>query len=120
MEREENIVKYEVNRESNICKNEENTHMSILISRHAQQRLQQRGISIQAVPIIRRYGKRTYVNGAESYSINKSDRPSVERHLKETMSPEEYSKVSKDLDCYIIVKNNNLVTAAHRTQRLRN
>ena len=93
--------------------------MQYRYTKHAQKRLQQRGITDLTVRLICKYGKRSYKNGGESYCINKNSRLRLEKDLKKRLSSREYRKVIKHLDCYVIISGGEILTVAHRNKRLR-
>lgn len=121
----ENTLKYKMYKANPCAKNlylytkeEESSQLHYTI--HVQQRLQQRGIPQQTIHVIHRYGKRSFSRGAETYCINKAARRSVDLYLKANLPPKEYRKISKHLDCYIIIKNNIVITIGNRNRRRRN
>lgn len=93
--------------------------MNYRYTKHAQRRLQQRGIPDMAVRLICKYGKRSYSNGGESYCINKKSHLRLEKDLKERLNDREYRKIIKHLDCYVIISGEEILTVAHRTKRQR-
>ena len=88
-------------------------------TKHAQKRLQQRAIPELSVKVIRRYGKRGYHKGAEVYRINKKSRHRLKEYLKAHMSKQEYRRVIECLECYVVVSDGDVITAGHRTTRLK-
>lgn len=88
-------------------------------TKHGRKRLQQRAIPDLAVKVIRRYGKRRYHKGAEVYCIDRKARDRLEEYLQTYMSKREYRKIVKYLECYIVVSNGDVITAAHRNIRLK-
>ena len=88
-------------------------------TKHAQKRTQQRAIPDMAVKVIRHYGKRRYHKGAEVYCIDKKARALLEQYLQTYMSKQEYRKIVKHLDCYIVVSDGDVITVAHRNIRLK-
>ena len=88
-------------------------------TKHAQKRLQQRGIPDMAVRLICKYGKRSYYKGGESYCINKRNRRRLEKDLKARLDSREFRRIVKSLDCYVVLSGDEIITVAHRTKRLR-
>ena len=88
-------------------------------TKHAQMRRQQRAIPDMAIKIIHRYGERSYYKGGESYCINKKSRHRLIEYLKTYMNDKEYRQIIEYLDCYVVVSDGDIITVAHRTQRLK-
>ena len=86
------------------------------LSKHAQERCQQRGISPKVLETLYTYGKRTWSRGgAWSYSINRNRLDKVRIALGEL----EFRRIREKLDCYMIVAPDagTIVTVGHRTHR---
>lgn len=83
---------------------------------HAQTRIQQRGISAQAIDAILSYGRRKRHHGADVYFL---DKPSRQR-LACSIGQKEYLKLERSLNSYLVVSDDGaIITAAHRRQRLK-
>ena len=85
-------------------------HMPLRFTKHAESRCQQRGIPRAVVQVLYRFGKRTYNEGAEVYFMNKVSRQRAKNYL----SKEEFKKVQKWLDVYIVIESSLIITVARR------
>ena len=86
------------------------------LTKHASQRIQQRGISTEAVDAILAYGTRRRHRGADIYYLLKKSR----RRLSGAFGRERYSKLERALDSYVVVSDDGaILTAAHRLHRLK-
>lgn len=86
------------------------------LTNHARQRIQQRGISTEAVNAILAYGTRRRHRGTDIYFLDKKSR----RRLAGAFGRERYSKLERALDSYVLVSDDGaIVTAAHRLHRLK-
>lgn len=85
------------------------------LTRHAAHRLKERGISIDQVTLVTSFGQPQRVHGATRFALDKQSR----QLLAETVPPE-YLRRFKTLDILAVVADDGaLITAAHRTERLR-
>ncbi len=85
-------------------------------TKHARQRIQQRGLSTEAVDAILAYGTRRRHCGADIYYLDKKSR----RRLVRAFGRERYSKLERALDSYVVVSDDGaILTAAHRLNRLK-
>lgn len=85
------------------------------LTRHAEHRLKTRGISIDQVALVTTFGQPQRVHGATRFALDKQSR----QLLAETVPPE-YLRRFKSLDILAVVSDDGaLITAAHRTTRLR-
>lgn len=83
---------------------------------HAQARLQQRAIPNDAVDAILAYGERRRHRGADVYFLTKSARSRIQSAIGKQC----YNRLSRSLDTYLVVSDDGqLITAAHRQQRLK-
>jgi hypothetical protein len=88
---------------------------TIPLTRHAAHRLKERGISIDQVALVTSFGQSQRVHGATRFALDKRSR----QLLAETVPPQ-YLRRFKTLDILAVVSDDGaLVTAAHRTERLR-
>ena len=86
------------------------------LTKHARQRIHQRGLSTEAVDAILAYGTRRRHRGADIYYLDKKSR----RRLAGAFGRERYSKLERALDSYVVVSDDGaIVTAAHRLHRLK-
>ena len=86
------------------------------LSRHAEARLQQRGIPYEAVDAIMCYGSRRRRHGADIYFVDKKSR----RSMAQALGTKAYSKLERSLNSYLVVgENGSIITAAHRIGRLK-
>lgn len=86
------------------------------LSNHAAIRSQQRGIPMEAIKALLKYGKPRRSKGALSYSMDKRSRHQALAELGKA----EYRVIEKWLNCYAIVSPDGiLLTTAHRTRRFR-
>ena len=87
----------------------------IPFTRHAAHRLKNRGISLDQVHLVTDFGRPQRVHGATRYALDKESR----EFLKQTFPPDELRRF-KSLDIVAVVSDDGtLITAAHRTERLR-
>lgn len=86
------------------------------VTKHAQTRMQQRGIRPEAVNAILNYGERRRYQGADVYFLDKGAR----NRLAISLGRKTYSKLERSLNSYLVVGDDGaLVTAAHRLKRLK-
>lgn len=86
------------------------------LTKHARQRIQQRGISTEAVDAIIAYGALKRHRGADIYYLDKKSR----RRLAGAFGRERYSRLERAPDSYVVVSNDGaIVTAAHRLRRMK-
>lgn len=83
---------------------------------HARARLQQRAIPDEAVDVLLAYGEHRRRKGADVYFLTKSGR----QRCQVAVGKEAYSRLSRALDTYLVMSDDGqLITAAHRQQRLK-
>ena len=83
---------------------------------HARKRRQQRGVSQACIDVVLEFGKRKVRNGAYVYFMDKGARAKAERR----MGRASYRRVESRLGLYVVESfNGDIVTVAHRKQRLK-
>jgi hypothetical protein len=88
-----------------------------MYTKHAEVRMQQRGISRDVVELLLRYGNCRENNcGGEIYSFSKKARKRVARKLERKA----LSRLDHCWDAYAVLCEGQIVTCGHRTQRFRN
>lgn len=93
---------------------------TLLITTHAQQRLQQRGISLEIVHLIYEFGTSRWKNGELTYSFDHKARKRLDKALGDELASDLAEQASK---YYIVVSPDQqpvLVTAAIQLKRRRN
>lgn len=85
------------------------------LTRHASKRLQQRGIPAWFIDLLVEHGASEHDgHGAVILSVTKTTR----QRLAKVLNQKEYAHAERWFDVYAVVSGDNeLVTAAHRTQR---
>jgi hypothetical protein len=87
-----------------------------MLTHHAEIRMQQRGISMEAVDTLLGYGHQRRHRGADIYYLDKRARSLITRAL----GKDRYRQLEKSLDSYLVVGDDGtVITAAHRHHRLR-
>ena len=87
-----------------------------MLTHHAEARMQQRGIPMAAVDALLTFGHRRRHKGADVYYLDKRTRTRMAFEL----GRDRYRKLEKSLDSYLVVSDEGeVITAAHRLQRLR-
>lgn len=85
------------------------------LTRHAAHRLKNRGITQEQLLLVTEFGRAQRMHGATRYALDKRSRQLVEQ----TLPPEQLRRL-KTLDILaVIADDGSVITAAHRTQRLR-
>ena len=83
---------------------------------HARKRRQQRGIPQACIDVVLKFGKRKVRNGAYVYFMDKGARAKAEHY----MGRASYRRVESRLGLYVVKSfNGDIVTVAHRRQRLK-
>lgn len=87
-----------------------------MMTKHAIQRCQQRGIPTLAEELLLQFGQASWHKGAEVYAMTKAARRRIEKAVggKRNMRA-----IEPMLDCFIVVGGDKVITAAHRTRRLK-
>ncbi len=88
--------------------------VQINLTKHAELRCNQRGISALAIETILKYGHFNYVRGAKSWSMNKQEKAFAKSDLGHS-----YKKIEKQLGFLIVSHDGSLITAAHTIKRLK-
>ena len=84
------------------------------LSHHGRARLQQRGIAIDQVLTILDYGQEQRAHGASRYFLNRRGRERL------TLEMPELIRSFRTLDIQVVIADDGcLITAAHRTKRIR-
>lgn len=87
-----------------------------MFTHHAEARMKQRGISLQAVDALMAYGEYRRHRGAEVCYLTRHSRS---RMLKD-MGKSAFMKLEKALDAYVVVSDEGaVITAGHRRHRLK-
>ena len=87
-----------------------------MITHHAQTRMQSRSIPIEAVDALLAFGETRRHRGADVYYLDRRARSRMQRSLERKM----FKRLEKCLDAYVVVGDGgDIITAAHRQQRLR-
>lgn len=93
----------------------ESTDPMLPLTRHAAHRMKNRGITLKQVLLVTDFGQPQRVHGATRYALDKQARQLVEKML-----PHEELRQLRSLDIVAVVADDGyLITAAHRTGRLR-
>lgn len=86
----------------------------ISYTKHAETRYQQRAISPFIIGLVMDHGRVVRRSGADLYFLDKSSR----RALKKDLGAKVYSRIADQLDVYVVA-DTSVVTAAHRTKRIK-
>lgn len=87
-----------------------------MLTRHAQIRCQQRGISAEVVATLLEYGRRAHRHGAEVCFMDRTTHRRAERAL----GRDTYAKLADRLDRYLVVGDDgHVITVATRLKRLK-
>ncbi len=87
-----------------------------MISQHAQARMQQRSIPLNAIDVLMDYGDHRRRHGAEVYYLTKRSRTRVARDLGKPA----FLRLEKALDAYLVVADDGcVITTGHRHHRLK-
>ncbi len=92
------------------CNHRDKDSKQLVYTRHASQRLQQRGIRKKTIDVIVRYGKWRYRCDAKSYFMDKSSR----QPAKSGLTPDEIRSVEKGFGCYAVVRDEVVITVGRR------
>ena len=86
------------------------------LSQHAEERRHQRGIGLDVLDVVYRFGKAVRTRQGMSYSMDGRARRIAEKKLGS-----QYCRVADRLDCYMVVAQDErtIITVAHRSQRMR-
>lgn len=85
------------------------------LSQHAEDRRHQRGIGLDVLSVVYRFGKAVRTRQGMSYSMD-----GRAHRIAERMMGSQYRRVADRLDCYMVVAQDDrtVITVAHRQQRL--
>jgi hypothetical protein len=84
------------------------------LTQHAYKRSQQRGIPPFVMELILDYGSCLHRHGADVYYLDKSGR----RALKRELGAKIYARIEDQLNVYV-VSDSNVITVAHRNERIK-
>ena len=84
------------------------------LTQHAHKRSQQRGIPPFVMELIMDYGRCVRRHGADKHFLDKPSR----RALKRDLGTKIYTRIEDQLNVYVVA-DKNVITAAHRTKRIR-
>ena len=89
----------------------------VMSSKHAEIRMQQRGIPPLAVELYHLYGREQYQNGASVLFLDDRARRKAKRALEDALK--RFDKIS---DAYVVIANDNgeEITVGHRYKKIRN
>ena len=84
------------------------------LSRHGRTRLQQRGIALEQVLTVLDYGREQRAHGASRYFLDRSSRQRLAVEMPTAL------RSLHTLDIHVVISDEgSLITAAHRTKRIR-
>lgn len=89
--------------------------VGLRLSRHAEQRCQQRGISFEALAVLRRFGERTRSGDGFSYTMTKRSH----RAARRAMGQAAYGKVADRISgCFMVIvaDGQTVITVSHQTK----
>lgn len=85
-------------------------------TKNAQTRAQQRGIRTDVAEVLLAFGTSRIRHGAEVVFMNNAARMTA----RKVMGAKAYARIADRLDCYIVMApNGDIITCAHRIERLR-
>ena len=85
-------------------------------TKHAATRMQQRALDTQVVHWLNRYGRRVHgKNGDVIVHFDKKSR----RRLSASLSREEFVRIEKKLDAYLVEMDGLVITVGYRYKRVR-
>ena len=86
----------------------------IYLTRHAEQRSQQRGIRAEAMEVLLTHGASTISHGCEVVFMDQQAR----RRARAALGRTGYAQIERALDAYLVVGHDGaIVTCAHRRKR---
>lgn len=88
---------------------------TIPLTRHAEVRLKSRGITMAQVLIVTEFATPQRSHGATRYAFDRKSR----QYLAATMPPSQLRRLGRLDIVAVLADNGSLITAAHRTERLR-
>ena len=84
---------------------------NLVISQHAQKRMQQRCIPNIVVDLLMHFGTETHSNGAVRITFDRKSKKKARKYAAPIKIPEEMMNI------YAVVADHTLVTIAHRIQK---
>ena len=84
------------------------------LSKHAQTRMQQRGIAAPVIDWLLAYGEIDYQNGAQLYYFNDRSRRALRRDVGRRL----LRRHEKALDSYLVCAGDQIATVGHLYQRV--
>ncbi len=88
---------------------------TIPLTRHAEVRLKGRGITMAQVLVVTEFATPQRSHGATRYAFDRKSR----QHLEATMPPSQLRRLGRLDIVAVVADDGSLITAAHRTERLR-
>ena len=83
----------------------------LCLTKHFEQRMQQRGVSFEVIDLILSYGEVSFHKGAEIIALSKH---SISELMSESISKQLLAKASK---AYLVMKNETFLTVAVRCKK---
>jgi hypothetical protein len=92
--------------------------MDILFTEHSKKRMQQRGISENAIKYLIEYGERKFDgHGGKVFFLNKKNRNLIPSGLTKN----QFNEIRKQLNSYVVLSHKDqVITVGHRYKRRRN
>ena len=92
--------------------------MDILFTEHSRKRMQQRGITEDAIKHLIEYGECKFDgHGGKVFYLNKKNRNLIPSRLTKN----QFNEIRKQLNSYVVVSHNDqVITAGHRYKRRKN
>ena len=89
----------------------------LVLSNHAEKRRQQRGVTMEAIEVVYRFGRRRRTSRGFSYSMDADSRRQAERDLPR----EVFQRVADRIDFYLGIARDGftVTTVAHRLRKAR-
>lgn len=87
----------------------------MIISQHAQARIQQRAIPQFVIELLQDFGEISYHQGREIFHFTKASRQSIQRELGTARLP----LVEKYLNTYLVTQENWLITVAYQDRHMK-
>ncbi|KMK66006.1 DUF4258 domain-containing protein [Puniceibacterium sp. IMCC21224] len=89
--------------------------MPFRLTRHAERRANQRGINRETIETLLAFGAAQQAHGAEKVFMNRAARTKAKKELGRA----KYAQIERDLDAYLVVDGETIVTVGHRTRAIR-
>lgn len=90
-------------------------HEALALTRHAEQRSNQRGIRREVMEVLWAYGATKISHGVEVVFMDRAAR----RKVREALGRIDYARLERALDTYLVVGGGQVLTCAHRSKPLR-